>query len=355
MNNYQKDIQFEKEQYNNQSNLVYVNTLIFCGIIALLFYFWVGSWIAAAYNLGGMGIAAVALLLNRRGRYGSGAFLFISYISLISLGEVLLFGLDAGFHYFLFSMAGLIMFTNWKPWQKLLGVLLECMLLILMFIAVFGKEPAVSLNMGMILFFHIINVLLNIAGIANSAYYFIKTTTRAHRRITNLATMDYLTSLMNRTSFDDHASATFGERRKPGHHLGVLLLDLDHFKRVNDTWGHLCGDELLRQFGSLLSRNIRAGDYAARYGGEEFVIITLVENIEKLWDFAERLRISTEAMVFSCDSGDRQITVSIGALFVSSDQDISHTKAIELADRLLYRAKEEGRNRVIIDKAACRN
>lgn len=302
-----------------------------------------------------MGIAALAILLNRHNRYGTASLLFISTISLISLGEVVLFGLDAGFHYYIFNMAGLIIFTNWKPWLKLTGVLLEAMLLILMFIVLYGKEPAISLNMGMILFFHIINVILNIAGIANAANYYITIANRAHHRVRDLASMDYLTSLMNRTSFDNYALSTFRERRKPGQNLGVLLLDIDHFKRVNDSWGHLCGDELLRQFGALLARNIRSGDYAARYGGEEFVIITLVENQAKLWDFAERLRIATETMVFSCDNGNHQITVSIGALYVPHNEEISHTRAIELADRLLYRAKEEGRNRVIIEETAGRN
>ena len=355
LNNHQKDFQFEKEQYFNQSNLVYINTLIFCGILSLIFFFLVGSTLAAIFNLGGMGVAAIAILLNQRDRYGTGAFLYISFISLISLGEVLLFGLDAGFHYFIFNMAGLIIFTNWKPWLKLLGVVLEALLLSLMFIAAYGKEPVFTLNVGMILFFHGINVMLNIAGIANSAYYYRNIASRAHHRVRDLASMDYLTSLMNRTSFDAYASTTFRERRKPGQNLGILLLDIDHFKRVNDTWGHLCGDELLRQFGGLLSQNIRAGDFAARYGGEEFVIITLVENAEKLWDFAERLRIATENMVFSCDTGEHRITVSIGALFVPSDEEISHIRAIEMADRLLYRAKEEGRNRVIIEETAGRN
>lgn len=345
-------LQLETEQYNNQANLVYVNTIIFCSILVPLFHFVVGSTLVAALNFAAILISILCLVLNHQNRYGTSALLFIGYITFLTAIEVFVFGLIGGFQYFFFNMTGLIMFSSWSPRQKLAGVLTEATLFICIFFLVLNRDPVTILSGGMTLFFHTLNVLLNLSGIANSANYYIRVATRARQGLSNLAMRDYLTGLMNRTAFDGHISGLLGSGTQGRGPLGILLLDIDHFKKVNDTYGHLCGDEMLRQFSAILSRNIRPGDYAARYGGEEFVVLAPMEDPTRLRAFAERLRRDVESMEFSYLEDRLRFTVSIGALFIQDTDNTDHRQALDLADRLLYRAKAKGRNRVVLDIAA---
>lgn|GEM_PF-744137 len=341
--------QFETQQYKNQSNIVYISTVFLCAILASVFFLLVGCPLVAVLQVMAVLVSGLAIWLNRRQRYGLGSLFFISLISGMSVVEVLQFGLTPGFQYYFFNMAGLIMFTNWKPWQKWLGVLLETVMFIFVFFMAFNQTPPVQMSQGMTGFFHTLNVVLNIAGVTNSASYYIMIATNAHRQVSNLAMKDYLTGLMNRTSFDDFMAELASNLQTQGHGLAILMLDLDHFKKINDTCGHLCGDELLRQFAAILKQSIRSGDLAARYGGEEFAVVAQIDDPAQARDLAERLRRDVEEMAFLFGGQARKVTVSIGALFIPSQADIQQHEALDRADKLLYQAKAEGRNQVAFD------
>ncbi|NCA98191.1 MAG: GGDEF domain-containing protein [Clostridia bacterium] len=341
--------QFETEQYKNQSNLVYLSTMGMCAILAVIFLFVAGSPVVAALQVVAVLVSGLAIWLNRRQRYGQGSLLFISLISLMSVVEVLQFGLAAGFQYYFFNMAGLIMFTSWKPWQKWLGVLIDTALFVAVYFLAYKQIPPVQMSMGMIGFFHTLNVVLNVAGVANSASYYIKIATKAHHQVSNLAMKDYLTGLMNRTSFDDFMKELCSTQQHAAQGLAILMLDLDHFKRINDTCGHLCGDELLRQFAAILKQSIRSGDLAARYGGEEFAVVARMEDPAQAQDLAERLRHDVECMNFKSGGQEKQVTVSIGALFVPPKVHLDQNPVLDRADKLLYQAKAEGRNQVVFE------
>ncbi len=350
MDNNKQKKQFETEKYKNQANLAYIGTMVISAILSWIFFFLVDSTLIAVLNFGAVIVSGLAIWLNHLRRYGLSSLIYIGYISAVSVVEVLIFSLDAGFQYFFFSLVALITFTNWRPWQKLTGVLLETALFITVFFLDYGKTPPMQLSYELTCFFHTLNVLLNTAGIANSTHYYISIATKAYKQVSNLAMRDYLTGLMNRTSFDDFILHTFKTRKNTSQSLALLILDIDHFKMVNDTCGHLCGDEILRQLASILTKNIRAGDYAARYGGEEFIIIAKLEKPEQLQNFAERLRQEVETTKFQFGDGEKHITVSIGALFISPQAVTDQYQALNQADKLLYRAKAEGRNRVVIEQ-----
>jgi diguanylate cyclase len=129
--------------------------------------------------------------------------------------------------------------------------------------------------------------------------------------------------------------------------FSVLMIDLDRFKTVNDTRGHLVGDSVLRQMGDLLRGEVRSVDLAARYGGEEFVIVLPETDSEGALVFAERLRKRVMHTNFAETGEPLSITVSIGVACAKPDDDVSTPDSlIERADEALYRAKNEGRNRV---------
>lgn len=175
---------------------------------------------------------------------------------------------------------------------------------------------------------------------------------KAHQTLRDLAMKDYLTGLMYQTSFDHFLLELCEGRVKKGHGMSILLLDLDHFKRINDTYGHLCGDELLRQIGIILQEQTRKEDCAARYGGEEFVIVSKSDSIEETALFAESIRKRVHDIQFTYKDQMISVTLSIGALFISPQAATHRQQALELADQLLYRAKSGGRNKVVSEQLA---
>ncbi len=159
------------------------------------------------------------------------------------------------------------------------------------------------------------------------------------------ATTDSLTHLGNRASVDYRLMLQHAQRRP----CGVMILDLDNFKRINDTYGHLAGDLLLTQMGQLLQNNVRSEDFVGRYGGEEFMVITASYDPKIIGGVAERIRHSVETTIFLLDGGhETQITVSIGASLYLPGMAID--KAIEVTDEALYEAKRGGKNQVVCSR-----
>lgn len=164
-----------------------------------------------------------------------------------------------------------------------------------------------------------------------------------------LATTDAVTGLYNRHYMASHLDTLVRGLKDSNKKLSVALLDIDHFKLVNDTYGHKAGDEVLHDFAGRVARNVRGVDLAARYGGEEFVVIMPETDIEAAEKIAERLResIAEEAFAISGSDDKIEITVSIGLACCDASTK-STTEIMEKADKALYEAKHKGRNQVIV-------
>jgi two-component system cell cycle response regulator len=177
----------------------------------------------------------------------------------------------------------------------------------------------------------------------------LETTRADNRRLEALATTDPLTRVLNRRALLDRLTAEVDRARRFGSALSLLLLDVDHFKEINDTAGHLAGDSVLRQLGALLEDAVRKVDVVARYGGEEFVAILPETASEGGVIFAERLRERIAEQAF--DVGAEQpvhLTVSIGIATFPHPRVASTEDLFARADEALYRAKSDGRNQVRI-------
>lgn len=167
-----------------------------------------------------------------------------------------------------------------------------------------------------------------------------------------LATTDAVTGLYNRHYMNSHLETLLRHARQASKPLSLAMLDIDHFKPVNDTYGHAAGDEILHEFAKRIARNVRGVDLAARYGGEEFVVVMpdTVEADAKM--IAERLRQTISNTPFTLADGTNiNITVSLGLACITDDV-ITTADLLERADSALYQAKHDGRNRVVIAKAA---
>lgn len=166
----------------------------------------------------------------------------------------------------------------------------------------------------------------------------------ANETISRLAATDELTKLSNRRSFNNCLTATVSASRRHECPLSMIIIDLDHFKAVNDTYGHSEGDQVLKAFADLLRYMIRAEDVAARWGGEEFTIILPHTTSEDAAALAERIRAAFEQ--HSSDVTPMALSASFGVVQLQEGEGAD--TLIKRADAALYRAKREGRNRVVI-------
>lgn len=175
----------------------------------------------------------------------------------------------------------------------------------------------------------------------------VERTREDNRRLAALATTDPLTQLFNRRAFLERLTVELDRARRYGHTLSLLVVDVDHFKQINDTAGHLAGDRVLGDIGGMLQRAVRAVDLVARYGGEEFVVLLPETPLEGAVLFAERLRELLERQMF-VGRGDEvvQLTVSVGVATFPATHVHSADDLFARADEALYRAKQQGRNKV---------
>jgi diguanylate cyclase (GGDEF)-like protein len=166
-----------------------------------------------------------------------------------------------------------------------------------------------------------------------------------YEEIYNLSTMDGLTGVHNRRYLLDNLDREISRAQRYRRDLSLIMVDLDHFKRINDIFGHLAGDYVLRQLTSVLKANIRLEDVLARYGGEEFVVILPEVDREGALACAEKLRELTESFEFVFEEARLPVTISAGVA-ICSPQTANGADLIRLADERLYEAKNRGRNRV---------
>ena len=164
------------------------------------------------------------------------------------------------------------------------------------------------------------------------------------------ATQDGLTGLLNRTAIIDalQEEQARASRRQSG--LGVLVADLDHFKRINDTWGHLAGDAVLRESARRMADVLRPYDRIGRYGGEEFLIVLPDCTRQVTLDVGERIRTALSSEPLLADGSAVSVTVSIGASW--ADAKPFGDELVRSADDALYVAKRSGRNRVVMEAEA---
>jgi diguanylate cyclase (GGDEF)-like protein len=168
---------------------------------------------------------------------------------------------------------------------------------------------------------------------------------QARDRLEQLVLQDGLTGIANRRCFDQRFEQEWWRARRTGTSLSLLLIDIDHFKKLNDTYGHLRGDECLVQVARTLQKVLhRPGDLLARYGGEEFVALLPDTDDSGAINVAERLQTSLDRAQ-PLSGIERQVTVSIGSTSWDPRRGATAKRMLDAADRALYTAKQNGRNR----------
>lgn len=169
-----------------------------------------------------------------------------------------------------------------------------------------------------------------------------------NRQLKELANRDGLTGLHNHRYFQETIYKDFQRALRYHESLSCVMLDIDHFKKFNDTYGHQTGDMVLKTLGSLIDKLTRDSDLSARYGGEEFTLLMYHTGPQEAFMVAERLRKAVEQHKFQADNLVLTTTISLGVVSFPHPEIADAKAMIECADKALYQAKKEGRNRVVV-------
>lgn len=171
-----------------------------------------------------------------------------------------------------------------------------------------------------------------------------------YQMLKNQRLSEELQGLLNRDRLTDAATRDFFFARLlefPDAYGASLMFDIDHFKQVNDSYGHLAGDEVIRAVAEVMREQTRAEDIVCRFGGEEFVVFLHSATPQEAWTIAERIRTTIEATKTATTAGDVRVTLSVGGSLKSKLDHVDD--AIKRADACLYRAKNGGRNQTVVD------
>ncbi len=189
--------------------------------------------------------------------------------------------------------------------------------------------------------------LFVIWAIAGMAYHYLNAQHELEAALRHLAESDPLTQILNRVGIMTELGRRFAEFQRYGSLFSVLMIDVDHFKQINDRCGHLAGDQVLRRVAGIVRSALREVDSVGRYGGEEFLVVLPGTRLDSAVNTAERIRIALEQIPIRVEREQVRVTVSIGAATATLDGPKTADALIDGADRAMYEAKHGGRNRVI--------
>jgi diguanylate cyclase (GGDEF)-like protein len=184
-------------------------------------------------------------------------------------------------------------------------------------------------------------------AIAGMAYHYLNVQQELEAALRHLAESDPLTQILNRVGIMTELSRRYAEFQRYGSVFSVLMVDVDHFKSINDRLGHLAGDHVLRRVAGIIRSALREVDSVGRYGGEEFLVVLPGTRIDSAINTAERIRVAIEQIPIRVEREQIRVTVSIGAMAAAPGGPANLEALIDGADRAMYDAKHSGRNRVM--------
>ncbi|MBU32253.1 MAG: diguanylate cyclase [Pseudomonadales bacterium] len=192
---------------------------------------------------------------------------------------------------------------------------------------------------------HVCLIIYDVTGVAVNK----RQLESANTKLQELALRDGLTGLLNRRYWESCLEREFARHQRYDNPVSLVIFDIDHFKRVNDTYGHQTGDEVIRETARITSQLVRETDFAGRYGGEEFVVLLPGTTLDGAAQFAERLRSTIERQQLDYQGSPLTFTVSLGVATLADDM-AGYKALLERADKALYQSKEGGRNQVTLSR-----
>jgi len=272
---------------------------------------------------------------------------WLVYFELIghALVATYLLGLESGFQYYMYTLILIPFFVlTYKPiirLIRLMGVIFFALLL-----EYWGNNntAVIVINSTYMTFLYYMNLIFAFILVSGISYFHTVNANMYQKLLFNKSNKDPLTNLFNRRYVDDFFENKIAPSQDMNKTFGLLLVDIDYFKKINDMYGHKCGDKVLIELSKVLNENLRESTIVSRWGGEEFLIILDNTNERELLYVGERLRFAVEKRMM-VEEKNIKITITIGGA-LPMNKDETFDMVLMRADKALYRGKETGRNQV---------
>lgn len=316
--------------------------------IAFFFIFYVlDSFILAWFNVisVAMYISAYYLLKHRNNQLAV-ILIFTEVLVHAALGVVLI-GWNSGFHYFLLLFIPALCLSASRRIAVLTLILLFGYYVALSMLS-WASNPIQPINSVALNFVHVFNLSIVFGMFSYLSFFYLGTVKKAQKKLHEMATTDPLTTLYNRRHLSLLADIEVERAKKHKNAFCIMLIDIDHFKAINDTYGHDVGDKVLVCVADILIAKMRSEDIIARWGGEEFLIILPKVTVDEARASAERVQEALASYDWDSEVGFAlQATMSVGISHYKEKEDLS--EAIARADKALYLSKANGRNRIELE------
>lgn len=316
--------------------------------IAFFFLFHLlGSPILAWVNV--VSVAMYVVAYRALGKKQNGLAIALIWAEVIihaGLGIVLI-GWESGFHYYLLMFIPAL-FVSMQVRAAVVALAGLWGYYVALYLLMWFVEPQQPIAPGALLGVYLFNLSVVFAMFSYLSFFYLTMVTAANKKLQRMATTDSLTGLFNRRHMTYLAEKELARFRRNGNPVAFLVLDIDHFKAINDRYGHEVGDRVLEDVAGIIKGGLRTQDLIARWGGEEFLAVLPDTALQSAQASAERVREALLAHDWRAPSGERiDITISAGVSEFRGNDDLN--SAISRADRALYRSKERGRNRVELE------
>ncbi|CAB0151346.1 Response regulator PleD [Pseudidiomarina piscicola] len=257
---------------------------------------------------------------------------------------IILIGWDSGFHYYLLMFIPALAVTMTVQLAVIALILLWLYYVGLYAIALY-YPPIQPITEPALIGVNLFNLTIVFSMFSYLGFFYVRTVSSAHRKLNRLASTDALTLLHNRRHLTELAETEITRAERYHKPLTLLLIDIDHFKLINDIFGHVKGDEVLQHLAQLIRLELRQHDLIGRWGGEEFLVVLPETDINTGEQVAERIRVAISRYDWSQNlKKDLAVTLSVGLSQLGENETL--TRLINRADKALYASKSAGRNRV---------
>lgn len=260
---------------------------------------------------------------------------------------IVLIGWESGFHYYLLMFIPAL-FVSMRLQKAVLALVCLWGYYVALDVLMWFIDPLQPIAPGPLLAVHLFNLTVVFAMFSYLSFFYLTMVTTANRKLRRMATTDSLTGLFNRRHMTHLAEKELARFQRSGHPVAFMVLDIDHFKTINDLYGHETGDRVLEDVATIIKAQLRTQDLVARWGGEEFLAVLPDTDLKSAEASAERVREALLSRDWVARTGERiEITISAGVSEFRREDDLN--SAISRADHALYRSKEGGRNRVELE------
>lgn len=316
--------------------------------VAFFFIFhFLGSPILAWVNVASVAMYVVAYRALAKKRNTLAVSLIWTEVILHAALGIILIGWDSGFHYYLLMFIPAL-FVSMGLKGAVLALIALWSYYVGLYILMWVIKPMQPIDPGALLAVNLFNLTVVFTMFSYLSFFYLRMVTSANYKLRKLATTDPLTRLFNRRHMTHMARKEMSKFERSGHPVSFIILDIDHFKMINDQYGHEAGDYVLQEVARVIQDQLRTQDLVARWGGEEFLAILPDTALNDAQASAERIRKGLLDHEWRTPGGEIvELTISAGVSEYRPDDDFN--SAINRADHALYRGKEGGRNRVELE------